>query len=112
MAELLFKLTHVPVDEALQVRQLLQSQDIDYYETDAGTWGVGIAAIWLPDNQQLEQAKKLIEQYQRERCEAAQAEPCQHSLWDSFLRAPLRFILAISFVTAILYLSIAPFFAN
>ena len=112
MAKLLFKLTQVPVDEALQVRQLLQSQDIDYYETDAGTWGVGVAAIWLPDSQQFEQAKALIKQYQCERRDAAQAEPCQHNLWDSFLHAPLRFILSIGFIAAILYLSIVPFFAN
>ena len=109
MAELLFKLSNVPVDEILQVRQLLDEHDINYYETDSGSFGVGVSAIWLPDNTQLEQAKDLLEQYQSERSESAAEGKVERSLWNSFTQAPIRFVFAFAVVGAILYISIAPF---
>lgn len=112
MAELLFKLTHVPVDEIIQVRQQLEENDIEFYETDSGAFGVGVSAIWLPNDSQLEQAKALLEKYQAERVERAQKEDSHRSLWDSFKQAPVRFVCSFAVVAAILYLSISPFFIN
>tara|TARA_B110000116_G_scaffold144298_1_gene125118 strand:+ start:2760 stop:3098 length:339 start_codon:yes stop_codon:yes gene_type:complete len=110
VAELLFKLSNVPVDEILQVRQLLDEHNIHYYETDSGSFGVGVSAIWLPDSQQLEQAKALLAQYQLERSSNALEEKVERNLWHSFIQAPLRFVCAFAVVGAILYISIAPFF--
>ena len=67
MAAQLFKLRNVPEDEAQEIRDLLSQYQIDYYETPAGNWGISMPAIWLNDEQQLEQAKELIEKYQEER---------------------------------------------
>lgn len=110
MAELLFKLTHVPVDEIIQVRQQLEDNDIDFYETDSGAFGIGVSAIWLPDDTQLAQAKSVIEDYQTERVKSAQQEDQHHNLWDSFKQAPVRFICSFAVIAGILYLSISPFF--
>lgn len=112
MAELLFKLHNVPVDEIIQVRQRLEENDIDFYETDSGAFGVGVSAIWLSNNTQLEQAKLLLNEYQAERTETAQKENTHQNLWDSFKKAPLRFVFSFAVVAAILYLSTSPFFIS
>ena len=39
MATLLFRLRHVPDDEADDVRALLEENGIDFYETTPGNWG-------------------------------------------------------------------------
>lgn len=67
MAVLLFNLHNVPQDEADEVRQLLQENRLDTYETTSGRWKSGVAAIWLADQNQLPQARALLDAYQAER---------------------------------------------
>ena len=67
MAKLLFSLRHVPDDETADIRELLEENHIDFYETNAGNWGISMPAIWLRDEQQHEQARLLIDDYQKER---------------------------------------------
>ena len=52
MPSLLFKLKDVPDDEAEEVRQLLAAEDIEFYETEAGSFGLSFAAIWITDDTQ------------------------------------------------------------
>lgn len=66
MATLLFHLGNVPDEEAEAVRRLLDEHGIATYETRAGFWGLGVAAIWLRDEAQREEARALIDAYQRE----------------------------------------------
>ena len=47
MAKLLFKMRNVLADEAQDVRELLEDNKIDYFETFAGNWGVSLPAIWV-----------------------------------------------------------------
>ena len=74
MPALLFRLRGVPEDEADDVRELLNRNGIEFYETPAGRWGISIPAIWLHDETQLEPAKSLIDQYQSERACRVRAE--------------------------------------
>jgi hypothetical protein len=67
MAILLFSLRGVPEDEAYEVRELLHTQQIDFYETSAGNWGVSMPALWLRNDQQLMQAQQLLYDYQQQR---------------------------------------------
>ena len=67
MARLLFRLNGVSEDEADQIRDLLEQNDFDIYETSAGRWGVSLAAIWLRDNTQFEAARQLIIESQQQR---------------------------------------------
>lgn len=74
MAVLLFKLRNVPEDEAQEVRQLLDEQELDYYETTAGRWRLGVDAIWLRNNDDAPQARELLARYQQQRYEKAKQE--------------------------------------
>jgi len=116
MAVLLFKLNGVPEDEAADIRALLDEHAIDYNETDQGNWGISLAAIWLRDETQREQASALIDAYQEERYKRARAEYEANkaageveTLLGRALRQPLRFLFYLLAILAILYLSIVPF---
>ena len=78
MSVLLFKLNGVPEDEAEAIRECLSSQDIEFYETSAGNWGVSLAAIWLNDESRLEEARALIAHYQRQRALRAREDYENH----------------------------------
>jgi len=116
MATLLFKLHNVPDDEACDVRELLAEHDIYFYETHAGFWRLGVDALWLPDDAQLERAKELLRAYQAERTANQQkvyadlVEQGQApTLWQNFLVSPLRFVVLMIAVFFILTLTLAPF---
>lgn len=115
MARLLFKLNGVPDDEADDIRELLDRERIDCYETSAGRWGISLAAIWLKDESQWQQANALIDAYQQERFRRAREEYEQlrregrlESHWDRLRSQPLRSLLYLLAVIAVLYLSILP----
>ncbi|GMR00544.1 MAG: DUF6164 family protein [Zetaproteobacteria bacterium] len=116
MSVRLFNLRNVPDDEADEVRQLLAGNEIDFYETHAGGWGVSSPAIWLHDNSRLEQAKELIKAYQRERAATARTayeqlrrEGRHPTLMYNIRRHPLQFILLVLMALFILYVSLSPF---
>mgnify|MGYP003145271603 CR=1 FL=1 len=116
MARLLFKLAQVPDDEAADIRALLNEHQIQFYETDAGFFRVGLDAIWLADGTQEEQARELLKAYQSERSLRQQQNYAQlveagqvPSVWQVFCAQPIRFIasaLAIIFVAG---LTLIPF---
>ena len=110
------RLRGVPEDEADEVRELLSSNNFDFYETPAGNWGVSMPAIWLNDDSQLEQAKQLLADYQRERQEQARQAynelretGQQRSFLATIISNPLRFLVYLIAAAVILYLSIKPF---
>ncbi len=107
MSVLLFKLNGVGDDEADEVRELLEENQIDFYETDAGRWGISVAAIWLKDTEQLEQSKRLLEEYQQQRQLQYREPPLP--LATRFKQAPLQHILIVVAIVAIAYISIVPF---
>lgn len=116
MAKLLFKLTHVPDDEAHDIRMLLSDNAIRFYETDAGFWRVGVDAIWLSDDAQAEQAHALIRTYQAERTAQQQrtyAELVEQGkaprLWQHFCAHPLRFMGLAAAILFVLGLTLIPF---
>ena len=112
----IFMLRGVPDDEAQDVRELLKSHQIDYYETSAGSWGISAPAIWLNDENQLQQAKLLIEQYQNDRLVRVRAEYEQlkregknRTIIDQIKEDPVRFIGYLAAILTVLYLSTKPF---
>ena len=116
MAELLFRLRNVPEDEAEEIRKLLSEHQIDFYETNAGGWGVSMPGIWLHDSSRLGEAKALIDAYQIKRAaeartayESLAAEGRQTTVLDNILKQPLRFVLLIAALLFILYISLSPF---
>jgi hypothetical protein len=112
----LFSLRGVPDDEAEEIRALLAENHIDFYETSAGNWGISNPSIWLPDENQLPQAKALLENYQiqratqqRELHEQRQREGKQTTFWELLSDNPLKVIAYIGIVFVILYFSTKPF---
>lgn len=116
MSVLLFKLRHVPDDEANDIRGLLESNNLDYYETSEGNWGISTAAIWLKNRDDLEKAKSLIDIYQQERGHNQREayfklknSGQQKTILDVIKENPYRFIAYITFIFFLLYFSIKPF---
>lgn len=104
MAVLLFKLRYVPDDEADEIRELLSSNAIDYYETSAGIFGISMPGLWLHNEAQLDKARQLIDEYQQLRQERARQDYEQgtsRTFMDMFKEDPVRYT---SFVLAILLL--------
>ncbi|MBD3670454.1 MAG: hypothetical protein HUJ29_06740 [Gammaproteobacteria bacterium] len=116
MTTLLIRLNNAPEDEVDDIRQLLDENHIDYYETDAGRWGFSVAGIWLRDDSQLQKATELVDTYQREREQRAQAryqEARRSGTNETFihriLHSPIAVLVYLSLIVLILYLSILPF---
>ena len=112
----LFKLRNVPEDEVEDIRELLVNNNIDFYETPSGNWGISMPAIWLNEDDQLEQAKGLIDEYQQQRQSRVREELNQtkmdgkrQSFVSELFNNPLQLILYIGFAAIILYFSIKPF---
>ena len=118
MSVLLISLRNLPEDEAAEIRALLEANGIEFYETPAGRWGISAPAIWLKEEQNLTDAKALIEEYEQERFVSQRAayeqlkkEGRNKTLGDVIREDPVRFIVYLALVALVLYLSIKPFFA-
>jgi hypothetical protein len=116
MPVLLFKLRGAPADEVEDMRALLHEKEIEFYETQAGMWGIGAAAIWLRDDSRLIEARALLDVYQTDRAQRVRSEyealkqaGRLHSLWDRLRARPLAAIIGLIFILFILYISLAPF---
>ena len=114
----LFKLRGVPDDEAEDIRELLSGNEIDYYETPAGNWGISMPALWLSDEIQLAKAQRLIAQYEYDRAVRLRAEYDRlkeegnnKTIIDRIKEHPLRFVIYLAITAAVIYLSIKPFMA-
>ena len=76
----------------------------------------GMAAIWLEDEAQLERAKILIQEYQRERSlriraeyEKLKREGKLETIIDRMEREPIQFVFYLAVILLIVYFSIKPF---
>lgn len=116
MAVLIFKLRGVPEDEADEVRELLTQHRLPFYETSAGNWGIGTAAIWLENKDRAEEARLLVAQYQQQRLIRARADYEQRkaegrlpTVWTRFREDPIRVLLYLGVIAVLLYLMLNPF---
>lgn len=116
MAALLFRLAQVPEDEQEDIRQLLDDGGFDVYETSAGFFGLGVAAIWLRDREQLARAQQAIDDYQQQRAEKMQQDYRQRvasgeeaSFWEYSIHHPFRLLGVIAVVALVLALMLLPF---
>ena len=116
MPTLLFKLNQVPDDEAEDIRKLLDDGGFDVYETSAGFFGLGVAAIWLRDHNEIPRARALIDNYQQQLAETMQADYKSRiangeevSFWQQSLQHPLRSLGVITVIALILAVLMLPF---
>ncbi len=116
MSTRLLSLRNVSEEEAEAVRELLQANRIEFYETPAGNWGISAGAIWLPDAASVERAKALLEAHDRESARVAREHfeelrrtGRQETIWERIRTHPIRTLLYLAAVVLILYLSTVPF---
>lgn len=74
MAKLLLNLRNVPDDEADDVRAMLDTRRITFYETTPDRWGISAGGIWIAEDADAANAKRLMADYQKQRGERARAE--------------------------------------
>ena len=115
MSKLLLNLRDVPDDEADDVRRFLDSGGIGYYETRPSRWGISAGGIWIRDDADAVEAKRLMSEYQRERqtrARAARAEAERNGTAETFadvLRTqPSRVALALITIALLLGLMAVP----
>lgn len=116
MAILIFSLKNVPEDEANDVRELLTANDIDFYETPPGNWGISSPGIWIKESSDSDKARQLIDTYQqqryvdqREQYQQLKREGRHRTIAAVIRENPLRVIIYLFVAGLVLYVSIKPF---
>jgi len=116
MAHMLINLRQVPEDEQNEIRDLLDENEIIYYETNAGFWGIGTVAIWLSGDEQLALAKNLLAEYQQARSirvraeyEEAKKNGESRTLLSTFKAQPILFTLYLGLIVLLLSFFLMPF---
>ncbi|HAJ76304.1 MAG TPA: hypothetical protein DCM64_07595 [Gammaproteobacteria bacterium] len=116
MSKLLFKMRFVPDDEAQEVRELLDANEIEFFETFAGNWGISLPALWLKNDDQYDFAQQILDDYQVERTarvkkeyELSRQRGEARTMWHSFLDNPIRFIVYVGLAGLVLFLSLRLF---
>lgn len=56
------------------VREALEQAGIDFYETSAGIWGLGNAALWVRHPEDFERARAVVEAFQRDWTQRARSQ--------------------------------------
>jgi len=113
MSILFFNLRGVPEDEAEDVRELLSSHDIEFYETSDGLFGVSLPAIWLHHPDDLPTASRLFAEYQQQReaeqralYEERKLSGLHAGFWQHNLEHPIRFMILLGFTGLVVYASV------
>ena len=116
MSRLLMNLRNVPDDEAADVRAMLDAQGIAFYETRPSMWGVSAGGIWVTDDAAFSEARRAMDDYQRQRSMRARADYAaarRAGTADTFLsmlRAePVRVVLSVLGIVVALSLVVLPF---
>ncbi len=116
MPKLLFNLRGVPDGEADDLRALLSENNINYYETSPGNWGLSLPALWLKNESQLSTANLLIDQHQHQRIRSARSEYARlkaegkiPGFLDNLKANALRVIFALAGAGALVYLPVKLF---
>src|SRR5688572_5915131 len=115
MAELLLDLRNVPDDEAGDVRAMLDTAHIAFYETPSSMWGISAGGIYVTQNADVAEAKRLMADYQAQRRsrvraerEAAVRDGTAETFWIVLRAEPLRVVLTIVAIVSLLGLVALP----
>ncbi|MEC8356372.1 MAG: DUF6164 family protein [Pseudomonadota bacterium] len=113
MAKLLFRMRDVPDDEAEEVRELLTQNGIPFFETFAGNWGISMPGLWLVNEQQFDEARALLDEYQEIRSTRVKSQYLKQreqgeirTFLESFRAEPVRFSVYLGLTALVLYLSL------
>lgn len=117
MSTLLLNLRNVPDDEAADVRALLDAHAISFFETTPSRWGISAGAIWIKDVTAVDEARRLMADYQNGRRSRARSEYAEarrdgtaKTLCTVMRDEPWRVLVAIVSVAFVLGLLALPIF--
>lgn len=117
MSTLVLNLRGVPEDEAEEVRELLETHGIDYFETPPNRWGITAGAIWLGDDDRADEVGQLLADYQEQRRERAQTERERErregtleTVGAKLRNRPLACLTYLLLIAGLIYFTIRPFF--
>lgn len=113
MTKLLFSLRGVPEDEAEDIRELLEENSINFYETNAGNWGISMPGIWINNEDDWFEANRILSVYQqnrsvqqRELYQQLKKQGKHKRILDALMHNPVQFIFYSVFIVFILYISV------
>jgi hypothetical protein len=102
MSKLLLNLRTVPDDEADDVRAMLDTHAIAFYETKPSIWGISGGGIFVRDDAAIGDAKRLMADYQQQRQVRARAEYAAAvregtagTFWTTLRAEPARVLLTL-----------------
>lgn len=115
MSKLLLNLRNVPDDEADDVRAMLDSHRITFYETTPSMWGISAGGIFVAEDVDVAEAKRLMAGYQQQRqararaeYEAAQRAGTAETFWTVLQAEPGRVLLTVLAIAFLLGLVALP----
>lgn len=117
MSKLLLNLRNVPDDEADDVRAMLDANRIAFYETRPSLWGISAGGIFVTEDAQIVEAKRLMAEYQEQRRTRARAEYAAsvrdgtaETFWSMLRAEPGRVLLTLLAIAFLLGLVALPVF--
>lgn len=117
MSKLLLNLRNVPDDESDDVRALLDANRIAFYETKPSLWGISAGGIFVTEDAQIVEAKRLMAEYQDQRGLRARAEYAAavragtaETFWSLLRAEPGRVLLTLLAIAFLLGLVALPVF--
>lgn len=109
MSKLLLNLRNVPDDEIDDVRAMLESSRIEFYETLPSRWGISHGGIWITHDGDIVEAKRLMADYQarrqirvREEYATARRDGTAETFATVLRQEPLRVLLTVLAILALL----------
>jgi len=116
MPALVFRMRNVPEDEADAVRELLDQNRFEWYETTAGNWGIAMPGLWISNEEDLPLARQLIEEHQSQWREKQLSERqarieagLEPGLVDRLKERPFASAGTIAFCLFVIYAMLSPF---
>ena len=115
MSKLLLNLRMVLDDEADDVRAMLATHRIEFYETQPSRWGISHGGIWVTHDADIVEAKRLMAEYQLQRQarvraenEAARRDGTAETFGDVFRAEPRRVLMILLAIACLLGLVALP----
>lgn len=115
MSKLLLNLHNVLDDESDDVRAMLKAHRIEFYETAPSRWGISHGGIWISDDADVAEAKRLMGDYQQQRStrvraehQASQRAGTAETFMDVVRREPMRVLLTLVAIVFLLGLVALP----
>lgn len=90
MARRVYDTGHASPEEVDDVLRLLRTHNIPHYRTPSGVFGLTAGALWISHDADYARARRLIEDYDRERAQRVRAEYAQRSAGHGPLQATLN----------------------